>query len=129
MRKRYLGQPREPAIVVLSAPGIDEHRPCRAPERDAPPSLVHQTVMHAAEEHAVAEVRGSAVGPVLNVMCVGEAKSASGESAPPIADLQSAAERRGNGAGSTTHVEERAIRGMVSVNHAAVAGKAPGRFR
>jgi hypothetical protein len=60
-------------------------------EADAHAALVDRAVMASAEQHEVLQVGAAAVGPMCDVMGVGEATVAPGEPAPAIASLQSAA--------------------------------------
>ena len=61
------------------------------------------------------------------MMTIGKAESTAWETTPPVADLQGAAERRGDGAGPAPHVEDGAIRAVADPDEPGVAGDTPGR--
>jgi hypothetical protein len=93
-----------------------------------PPALMDQAVMEAAEEEAVVEARGPAIGPVADMMAIGEAASAAGEAAPPIPGVQGAAERGRDGSGPTPHVQDPTVRIMHHPDEPRIAAEAPGTF-
>jgi hypothetical protein len=84
--------------------------------------------MEAAEEEAVVEARGPTIGPVADMMAIGEAAPAPREAAPPIPGLQGAAERRGDGPGPTPHVQDAAVPILHHPDEPRVAAEAPGTF-
>jgi hypothetical protein len=106
----------------------EEHHLVVGVHADAVPLLVHQPVMSPAQQHRVLQVRPSAVGPVLDVMAVREAKPAAGEAAAAVPCLERTPQRRRNRAGPSTHAGDPAVGRLHQHDPARVAGEAAERF-
>src|SRR5690606_16765155 len=98
-------------------------------EADAHAALVHRAVMPPAEEHEVAEPGLAAVGPVHDVMGIGEAAPAAGKPAAMIPHLERAPERGRHRAGAPPDIEHGAV-GAVPHDHATgIAREPPSSYR
>src|SRR5690606_18414312 len=98
-------------------------------EADTHAALVHGAVVPAAEEHEVAEPGLTAVGPVDDVMGVGEPAPAAGEPAAAVADLERAPERGRHRAGATPDVEHGAVDVVPHDHPSGVARESPSSYR
>ncbi len=84
--------------------------------------------MMTAQEQQVCQRSLASVGPVLDVMRVGEAQAAAREAAAPIADLERPADGRRNGAGLPAYIQHGAVAGAADLDHRRVARQPAGRF-
>ena len=112
-------------------------RPARAVEElegtalarlDPEALFVKGAVMVTAQEDQVGECRLAPIGPVDDVMRVGESKAASGKAASRVADLQGPPQGGWYGPRPPPDVEDRAIGTALHLDHARIAGEPPGRF-
>jgi hypothetical protein len=84
--------------------------------------------MKPAEEHQVVQGGLPAIGPVDQVMGLGEPEPAPREPAAPIANLKGPSNRRRDGPGAPPHVEDRAVGAGGDLNDPGITGETPGRF-
>jgi hypothetical protein len=86
-------------------------------------------MMAATDENAIVESRGTAIGPVPDMVDVAVAESAAGKAAAAVPLLERSPNRRRHGPSPPAHIEYGSVR-VVRHDHAArIAGQAPGRFR
>ncbi len=119
-RRRTLFQRPSPAMeeldgAVLAQPYIEA-------------AFMEQSVVPPAEEHEVRELRFAAVGPVNDVVGIAVLRSAAGEAATLVAELQSATDRGWNGARLAADAQDLA-RSESDPELAGVAGDPSGCFR
>jgi hypothetical protein len=84
--------------------------------------------MKPAQEHEVVEGGLAAIGPVDQVMTLGEPEPAAREPAAPIPNLKGPPQRRRNRAGAPPHIEDRAVFVGGDLHHSRIAAETPGGF-
>ncbi len=84
--------------------------------------------MKPAEQDHVVEGGLPAIGPVNEVMALGEPEPAAREPAPPIPNLQRLPQRRRKGPGAPSHIEDRAVVASGDLHDAPTAAETPGGF-
>ncbi|HEX9885234.1 MAG TPA: hypothetical protein VGA70_02050, partial [Longimicrobiales bacterium] len=89
------------ARIAKGGPPVDEG--------DAEAVLVDSAVMEAAEQHEIVEPSGAAIGPVADVMGVGEAEAAAWKGAATVPGFERAANGGRNRAGASADVENGAV--------------------
>ena len=107
---------------------VDELHGAVLANSHAESAFVEQAVVAAAQQHEVRELRFAAVGPVDDVVRVTVLRGTAREAATPVAELQSAPDRRWNRAGLAVEAEDLAC----SVPHRDLGGvtrDASGCFR
>jgi len=98
-------------------------------EGEAPIPLMEQAVVMPAEEEGVPEVRCPAVGPMLDVVRLTEARGTAGEAAAAVAEVERSSKRGRNRAGAAPEVQDFPAGSPGDLDPARIAGEAPGRFR
>jgi hypothetical protein len=93
-------------------------------------AFMDRPVMRPAQQHQICQARGTAIGPVDDVMSVDEAPlRAAREATAPIADAQRPRNRRRNLPCAPPDVQHVALAILVHARPAAVARHPPRRFR
>src|SRR5204862_5859773 len=111
-----------------AAVGPREHEHAVVGDRDGEPALVHERVVEAAERDEVVELRFSAVGPVLHVVAVAEARAvAAREAAAAVARFQRAPDRGRDATSLAADVQRLAIAAFEHAEDGAVAAESPDR--